>query len=225
VAQQKTLEQTVKKQKILAQIGLCVEGALLVLCGILCIAEPGASILSLTNIIGWVLIIAGVQSLIFAISVMGTFLYAGGSIGTAILDILCGIVFLRFDGTTSRVFVILFAVLLFVMASYCIGGAFLIRPFTTTGWPTITLLLLAALFVILGAYSLRDPAAGAAILMLPIGIALTAAGIANIAAAIAIQDAAHEIKLFKKDIQDAFDEANKEEPYFKDVDDSEEPKE
>jgi len=208
------------KSKILVQIGFCIIGVLLAVAGILCIINPGDSLDSITNVVGWILIVTGVATLAFTFTVGQILLFVGGVVGSAVIDILTGLVFLRFDGTVSRFFVILFALLLLFIGFCALISSLIVKKMTNGSKAWLVVLAFAILSFVLGIVSIRDPEAGTAIFMIPVGIVFLAIGAGYIGAAVAIQKASDTMKFFKSSYEEELRaEEQAQQTYFKDVTD------
>ena len=204
------------KGKLLAQIGLFLIGALLAFSGILCFINPTGSLDTITNVIGWVLIVTGAATLIFVFTIGQILLFLGGVVGSAIMDILFGFLFLRFDGTMSRVFVILYAVILLGLGGLSLLLSLVTRIFRKEGGKLWLVALCAAvLFIALGIVAISNPLAGDTIFMIPVGLILLAVGAAYIGIGIAVG----KTDKFLKNAEEAASVPGGNKPYFKDVTD------
>jgi len=197
------------KKKTLASVGLLLIGAVMAVCGLLCIFNPGESLVTVTNVIGWVLILTGVGTIAFVLTVGQILLFLGGVIGTSLMDILFGILFLKFDGELSTVFVILYGVLLMLVGlAACIVSPIVKRVGSGNVWKGV--LIFGALVFVFGIVAIANPMDfGVTIFMIPVGILFLIIAAAYIAIAVKMLKSGKQVEGVSPD----------DGKYFKDVED------
>jgi len=197
------------KKKTLASVGLLLIGAVMAVCGLLCIFNPGESLVTVTNVIGWVLILTGVGTIAFVLTVGQILLFLGGVIGTSLMDILFGILFLKFDGELSTVFVILYGILLMLVGlAACIVSPIVKRVGSGNAWKGV--LIFGALVFVFGIVAIANPMdLGVTIFMIPVGILFLLVATAYIAIAVKMLKSGKQVEGVSPD----------DGKYFKDVED------
>lgn len=175
-------------------------GIILAILGVLCLVNPTGSIGSMTKIIGVVLLIIGVGTIVFVITVGQALLFTGGVLGSAVSDILFGILLIMFNGTVSRIFVILYALILIAIGIAALVATPIAKK-VSDGKAWLAFLGVGVLFLVLGIVAIVNQSAGAIIFMIPVGLILILVGVVYMGVSVGIQKATDDTKYFK-DVKD-----------------------
>lgn len=194
-----------KTMKIVTKIFLAVLGILLAAAGVVCLADPLGAVSTVAWLVGLILLVSGISTAIYYF-VFGSFLvFAFPVLIKAITDILFGVIFLQHPDGTSRVFVILYGLLLILVGLVAALVAFIARRFVENKAAFGGLLVLGAVSIVLGIVALASDAAGAFLVAIPVGLGLLLMGIGYIVL---------DVMLFRAE------KAGETPSYFKDVDDT-----
>lgn len=197
-----------KTMKTVTKIFLAVLGVLLGAAGIVCLADPLGAVSTVAWLVGVILLVTGISTAVYYF-LFGSFLvFAFPVLLKAIADILFGVIFLQHPDGTSRVFIVLYGMLLILVGLAAVLVALIARKFVENKAVFGGVLALGLVGVVLGIVTLASDAAGAFIVAIPVGIGLLLMGVGYIAL---------DVLLIRTD------KAGETPKYFKDVDD--EPKE
>lgn len=163
-----------------------ITGALLVALGIICIVYPGATLLSVSMILGILTLASGISTLIMWAKIK-YFLPTGNLLLSAILQIILGIFFLNNNLLTAAALPIVFACWLFIEGIILSFRSF---DFKTVGfkyWPV--LFGFGIIAAIIGLFSIVYPFDVAAnVLAYAIGIGIISLGIVDLVALFGLND-------------------------------------
>ena len=170
-----------KTMKIATKIFLAVIGVLLVAAGIVCLADPMGAVSTVAWVVGLVLLISGISTAIYYF-VFGSFLvFAFPVLLSAIGHILFGVIFLQHPDGTSRVFIVLYGMLLILVGLAAAAVAFAVRHFVENKAVFTGILIAGLAAVVLGIVTLASDTAGAVLIAIPVGLGLLLMGIGYIA--------------------------------------------
>lgn len=197
-----------KSMKTATKIFLAITGVLLAAVGIVCLANPMGAVTTAAWLVGIVLLVTGIGTAIYYF-MFGSFLvFAFPVLINAIMHILFGVIFLQHPDGTSRVFIVLYGMLLILVGLTAAAVAFVARNFVENKAVFTGILVVGLVAFVLGIVTLTSDTAGAFLVAIPVGLGLLLMGIGYIAL---------DVRLIKGD------KAGETPKYFKDVDD--EPKE
>lgn len=170
-----------KTMKIVTKIFLAILGVLLFAAGVICLADPLGAVSTVAWLIGLILLVTGISTAIYYF-VFGSFLiFAFPVLLKAITDILFGVVFLQHPDGTSRVFVVLYGMLLILVGLAAILVAFIARRFVENKAAFGGVLVFGIVAIALGIVAFVSDAAGAFLVAIPVGIGLLLMGAGYIA--------------------------------------------
>ncbi len=172
-----------KTMKLATKIFLAVIGVLLAAAGIVCLADPMGAVTTVAWVVGLVLLISGITTAIYYF-VFGSFLV--------------------FAFPTSRVFIVLYGMLLILVGLSAAAVAFAVRHFVENKAVFTGVLIVGLIAVVLGIVTLTSDTAGAVLIAIPVGLALLLMGIGYIAldARLIRSDKAGETPKYFKDVDD-----------------------
>lgn len=192
-----------KKMKTATKIFLAVIGALLIAAGVLCLVNPFGAISSVAVAVGVVLIVSGVATAIYYFAFGSFLVLAFPVLLNAIADILFGAIFLQHPDGTSRVFIVLYGLLLMAVGIMIAVIGLIARRFVENKGIVTGAIVCGIIAFVLGIVALSSENAGAALLAIPVGVGLLALGAGYIAL---------DVRLIKAD------KSGEKVTYFKDVD-------
>ena len=161
-----------KSMKLATKIFLAVTGVLLAAAGILCLANPLGAVSTVAWLIGLVLLVSGIGTAIYYF-MFGSFLvFAFPVLLNAIGHILFGVIFLQHPDGTSRVFIVLYGMLLILVGLAAAAVAFVARNFVQNKAVFTGILVVGLVAIVLGIVALTSDAAGAFLVAIPVGLAL-----------------------------------------------------
>lgn len=198
-----------KSMKLATKIFLAVTGVLLAAAGILCLANPLGAVSTVAWLIGLVLLVSGIGTAIYYF-MFGSFLvFAFPVLLNAIGHILFGVIFLQHPDGTSRVFIVLYGMLLILVGLAAAAVAFVARNFVQSKAVFTGILVVGLVAIVLGIVALTSDAAGAFLVAIPVGLALVLMGVGYIALDVAFirMDKAGETPKYFKDVDDVPKEA------------------
>jgi len=166
------------------KIFMGITGAALIALGIICILKPMATIVSLAWIIGIITLVSGISTLFSWICVRNYFTQSGSIFLSAILQIICGIIFLRHDLALATILPVIFALyLIFEGINLAVRSFDYKKVGFGAWWINLIMGILAA---ILGILSLGSPITGGITLTIFLGCGFIDAGIFYFVALFAI---------------------------------------
>lgn len=166
--------------KTSTKIWLCIEGALLIILGVLCIAKPDITLLSAAWILGCLTLLAGITKLFFTIRTQAFIPNSGTRMLSALLSIFFGCFFLYNLMSTAVSLPVVFAIWVMIDGIVIAVQSF---DYKQVGFPFWWILLVLGIAgAVLGFFGLRNLDVAAATLSTLIGIAIIANGVAYICA-------------------------------------------
>lgn len=193
-----------KTMKTVTKIFLAVFGILLGAAGVVCLADPLGAVSTVAWLVGVILLVTGISTAVYYFMFGSFLIFAFPVLLKAIADILFGVVFLQHPDGTSRVFIVLYGMLLILVGLSAILVAFIARKFVENKAAFGGVLAVGLVGVVLGIVALASDAAGAFLVAIPVGIGLLLIGVGYLAL---------DVLLIKTD------KAGETPKYFKDVDD------
>jgi len=151
-----------------------ITGAALVTLGIICIAKPLATVISLAWVIGLVTLISGIATFLNWTNLRRYFPQSGSIFLSSMMQILLGVIFLRHDLALAAILPLMFAFfLIFEGINLAIRSADYRKIGFRLWWVNLVLGLAAA---VLGFLSLSTPGVGGMTLSTFVGIGLIVIG-------------------------------------------------
>lgn len=193
-----------KTMKTVTKILLAVFGVLLAAAGIICLVNPTGAVSTAAWLVGLVLLITGIGTAIYYFTFGRFLVFAFPVLINAISDILFGIIFLQHPDGTSRVFVVLYGIMLILVGLAAMPIALIGRKFVENKAVFTGVLIFGIAAVVLGIVAMASDTAGAVLIAIPVGLGLLAigAGYFAIDAAIIRAEKAGETPKYFKDIDD-----------------------
>lgn len=162
------------------KIFLALIGIVFIACGILFVISPGASLTTVTKIVGMLMIISGIGAMVFFWLPGKVLIFSGAGILNGLITAVFGVLFTNNAETFSRAFVIVYGLLLMAIGVLSTIGSILVRKIGDSSmWVAVLIFGIAAF--ILGIVALINPQIGNALLTIPVGIGLIAIGAGYIA--------------------------------------------
>lgn len=162
------------------KIFLGLMGAILIACGVLFIACPGGSLVTVTKIAGVIMILSGIGSMLFFWIPGKVLVFSGAGFVNGLITALFGVLFASNAASVSRAFVVIFALLFMAIGVLSTIGSILVRKIgDSSAWIAILSFGIAAF--ILGLIAITRPNVGSALLIIPVGLGLIAVGSGYIA--------------------------------------------
>ena len=174
------------------KIWLAISGILLIVLGVLCIAEPAATLFTTAWMIGCFTLFSGITKMVFAFRTEHFMPNSGTRMLSGLLQIILGLIFL-----THNMFVAVSLPLVFVMWVIFEGITLAIQSFEykkfgfTKWW---VLLLLGIIIALLGILGMRYLDVAGMTLTLMIGIGIIILGLANLFALSSINQFEKQVK-------------------------------
>ena len=166
--------------KTSTKIWMGITGALLVALGVVCIVNPGATLLSTSILIGILTLASGISTFIMWAKVK-YFMPTGNLLLSAILQIILGLFFLNNKLLTAAALPIVFACWLFIEGVILSIRSFDFKAVGFKSWPI--LLVFGIIAAIIGLYSIIHPFnVATAVMAYAIGIGIISLGIVDIVA-------------------------------------------
>lgn len=156
------------------KIYMGITGAALVALGIICIAKPMATVISLACVIGLVTLISGIATFLNWTNLRRYFPQSGSIFLSSMMQILIGVIFLRHDLALASILPLLFAFFLIIEGINLAIRSFDYRKIGFRLWWVNLLLGVAA--AVLGFLSLSTPGVGGATLSSFVGIGFIIVG-------------------------------------------------
>ena len=207
------------KARKITEAFLMIIGLLLAVLGVVTLCNPSGAMHSVLKVVGVCLIVIGIGMIVFVLTVGQILLFTGGAIGSAIMNMLFGILFLTSSAGVGRLFVILYALVLIAVGLAAFIGSFIVKHLSDgKGW--IGVIIFSILMFVLGIVAIKNPTAGNAIFMIPVGLILIIVGAAYAGISIAMIRGNNDQRFFKAaDIPTESADDNGEDKYYTDVED------
>ena len=166
------------------KIYMGITGAALVALGIICIAKPIATVISLAWVIGIVTLVSGISTFLNWINLRRDFPQSGSILLSSIMQIIFGIIFLRHDLALATILPLLFAFFLIIEGINLAIRSFDYKKVGFSLWWANLLMGVAA--AVLGFLSLGTPAVAGTTLSSFIGIGFIFVGVVYFVALFAV---------------------------------------
>ena len=178
------------------KIWLAIAGILLVVLGVLCIAQPTATLFTTAWLIGIFTLVAGIAQLVFTFKTQAFLPNSGTRALTAILEIIIGIIFLANNFFVAFSLPVIFAVWVIIEGISIAVESFDYKRVGFSGWWVI--LLLGICGVVLGVLGLKNPDVSATTLSTLIGLGIIAMGASYLYALFAINKFENNVDNIRK---------------------------
>ena len=182
--------------KTSTKILLAVAGILLIVLGIVCIANPAATLFSTAWMIGCLTLVSGIAELIFTFKTQAFLPNSGTRMLSSILQILLGIIFISLP--------IIFASWILIEGIIVAVQSFDYKQLGFSAWWSVLLLGIAG--AVLGFLGLKNPDVAGTALSWIIGLGIISAGVAYLLALFGINRVENHLKQFRTNVKNAIDE-------------------
>ena len=166
--------------KTSTKILLAVAGILLIVLGIVCIANPAATLFSTAWMIGCLTLVSGIAELIFTFKTQAFLPNSGTRMLSSILQILLGIIFLGHNLFVTISLPIIFASWILIEGIILAVQSFDYKQLGFSAWWSVLLLGIAG--AVLGFLGLKNPDVAGTALSWIIGLGIISAGVAYLLA-------------------------------------------
>ena len=190
--------------KTSTKILLAVAGILLIVLGIVCIANPAATLFSTAWMIGCLTLVSGIAELIFTFKTQAFLPNSGTRMLSSILQILLGIIFLGHNLFVTISLPIIFASWILIEGIILAVQSFDYKQLGFSAWWSVLLLGIAG--AVLGFLGLKNPDVAGTALSWIIGLGIISAGVAYLLALFGINRVEHHLKQFRANVKNAIDE-------------------
>lgn len=190
--------------KTSTKILLAVAGILLIVLGIVCIANPAATLFSTAWMIGCLTLVSGIAELIFTFKTQAFLPNSGTRMLSSILQILLGIIFLGHNLFVTISLPIIFASWVLIEGIIVAVQSFDYKQLGFSAWWSVLLLGIAG--AVLGFLGLKNPDVAGTALSWIIGLGIISAGVAYLLALFGINRVENNLKQFRANVKNAIDE-------------------
>ncbi len=190
--------------KTSTKILLAVAGILLIVLGIVCIANPAATLFSTAWMIGCLTLVSGIAELIFTFKTQAFLPNSGTRMLSSILQILLGIIFLGHNLFVTISLPIIFASWILIEGIIVAVQSFDYKQLGFSAWWSVLLLGIAG--AVLGFLGLKNPDVAGTALSWIIGLGIISAGVAYLLALFGISRVENHLKQFRTNVKNAIDE-------------------
>lgn len=190
--------------KTSTKVWLAIAGILLMVLGIVCIANPAATLFSTAWMIGCFTLFSGIAQLIFTCKTQAFLPNSGTRMLSSILQIVLGFIFLAHNLFVTVSLPVVFAVWVLVEGIIIAVQSFDFRQAGFSAWWGVLLLGIAG--AILGFFGLKNPDIAGTALSWLIGLAIIAMGASYLVAVGGLNRIEKHIKLFRANTGAAIDE-------------------
>jgi len=190
--------------KTSTKILLAVAGILLIVLGIVCIANPAATLFSTAWMIGCLTLVSGIAELIFTFKTQAFLPNSGTRMLSSILQILLGIIFLGHNLFVTISLPIIFASWILIEGIIVAVQSFDYKQLGFSAWWSVLLLGIAG--AVLGFLGLKNPDVAGAALSWIIGLGIISAGVAYLLTLFGINRVENHLKQFRTNVKNAIDE-------------------
>lgn len=180
------------------KIWLAIAGILLIALGIVCICNPGATLIATAWLIGCLTLCAGIARLIFTFRTQTFLPNSGSRTLIAILEIVLGLIFICNNLFVTAALPFVFAIWILVEGIVIAVQSFDYKQVGYSSWWVI--LILGILGALLGILCLYNPIATAATLSVLIGLGVIALGVAYLLAVFGISKFEKKFNDIKKSL-------------------------
>ncbi len=161
--------------KTSSKIFIGLSGLLFIIAGVMCLASPQATLLSLAWLLGFFTLFSGIATLAFYFGIASDYDGSGFILLSAIADIIMGMLFLGHQMLVAAAIPFVFAAWIMVVGVHTVIQAFEFKKAGFSNWTV--LLILGLLTVLFAAGSFIDPAISAISITLLVGVALISRGV------------------------------------------------
>lgn len=186
------------------KIWLAIAGVLLIILGVICIANPAATLFSTAWMIGCFTLFSGISQLVFTCKTQAFLPNSGTRMLSSILQIVLGLIFLGHNLILTVSLPVLFAAWVLVEGIIVAVQSFDFKQADFSAWWAILILGIAG--AVLGFFGLKNPDVAAATLSWLIGLGIIASGISYLVALSGINRLEKRVKQFRDNIKAAIDE-------------------
>ncbi len=190
--------------KTSTKVWLAIAGILLIVLGIVCIANPAATLFSTAWMIGCFTLVSGISRLIFTFKTQAFLPNSGTRMLSSILQIIIGIIFLAHNIFVTVSLPVIFAAWVLVEGIIVAVQSFDYKLAGFSTWWGILILGIAG--AVLGFFGLKNPDVAAATLSWIIGLGIISAGISYLVALCGINRVEKHVKQFRDSVDEAIDE-------------------
>lgn len=190
--------------KTSTKILLAVAGILLIVLGIVCIANPAATLFSTAWMIGCLTLVSGIAELIFTFKTQAFLPNSGTRMLSSILQILLGIIFLGHNLFVTISLPIIFASWILIEGIIVAVQSFDYKQLGFSAWWSVLLLGIAG--AVLGFLGLKNPDVAGTALSWIIGLGIISAGVAYLLTLFGINRVENHLKQFRTNVKNAIDE-------------------
>lgn len=190
--------------KTSTKILLAVAGILLIVLGIVCIANPAATLFSTAWMIGCLTLVSGIAELIFTFKTQAFLPNSGTRMLSSILQILLGIIFLGHNLFVTISLPIIFASWILIEGIIVAVQSFDYKQLGFSAWWSVLLLGIAG--AVLGFLGLKNPDVAGTALSWIIGLGIISAGVAYLLTLFGINRVENHLKQFRANVKNAIDE-------------------
>ena len=189
--------------KTSTKIWLAVAGILLIVLGIVCIANPAATLFSMAWMIGCFTLFSGISQLIFTCKTQAYLPNSGTRMLSSILQIVLGIIFLGHNLFMTVSLPVIFAAWVLVEGIIVAVQSFDYKQAEISSWWTLLLLGIAG--AVFGFFGLRNPDVAAKTLSWLIGLGIISTGVSYLVALYGINRVEKHVKQFRANVKAAID--------------------
>ena len=190
--------------KTSTKIWLAVAGILLIVLGIVCIANPAATLFSTAWMIGCFTLFSGISQLIFTCKTQAFLPNSGTRMLSSILQIVLGIIFLGHNLFMTVSLPVIFTAWVLVEGIIVAVQSFDFKQAGASSWWAILLLGIAG--AVLGFFGLRNPDVAAKTLTWLIGLGIISTGVSYLVALCGLNRVEKHLKQFRANVKAAIDE-------------------
>lgn len=177
------------------KIWLAIAGILLVVLGVLCIANPTVTLFSTAWMIGCFTLLSGISKMVFTFRTQLFLPNSGSRMLSALLQIILGLMFLCNNLFVTVSLPVIFAMWLLFEGVLIAVQSFDYKKVGFSNWWLLLILGIAG--AVLGVLGLRNPDVTAATLSTLIGIGIIALGVAYLLALFGIKKFENKVEDFK----------------------------
>ena len=190
--------------KTSTKVWLAIAGILLIVLGIVCIANPAATLFSTAWMIDCFTLFSGISQLIFTCRTQAFLPNSGTRMLSSILQIVLGFLFLGHNLFVTVSLPVVFAAWVLVEGIIIAIQSFDFKQAGFPGWWGVLLLGIAG--AVLGFFGLKNPDVAGTTLSWLIGLGIIAMGVSYLVALCGINRVEKHVKQFRANIKAAIDE-------------------
>lgn len=190
--------------KTSTKIWLAVAGILLIVLGIVCIANPAATLFTTAWLIGCFTLFSGIAELIFTFKTQAYLPNSGTRMLSSILQIILGFIFLGHNLFVTISLPVVFAWWVLIEGVIVAVQSFDYKQAGFSAWWAALLLGIAG--AVLGFFGLKNPDVAGATLSWLIGLGIISTGVSYLVALCGINRVEKHVKQFRANVKAAIDE-------------------